>query len=154
HQVHGPEQRRPSYLARDVELIVGDVRDPATVRRALDHVDVVYHLAARVGVALSNYQVAEYSRVNQLGTAVLLEALSERAVRRLVVASSMSIYGEGRYRDAAGGVHDEVRRTRAQLRCNDWEPRGPRGEALTPVPTPEDKPPNLASVYALHKYDQ
>src|SRR5204863_3815461 len=93
-QVHA-ERRRPEYLAPDVELHVGDVRDPDAVRRALTGVDAVFHFAAMVGVGQSMYQVAEYTSVNAVGTGVLLEALIERPVERLVVASSMSIYGEG-----------------------------------------------------------
>src|SRR5690606_39071919 len=93
------------------------------------------------------------TRVNDVGTAVLLEALIERPVERLVVASSMSIYGEGLYRSATGVV-EGGERTREQLRRGEWEVRGPDGEALTPVATPEWKRPNLASVYALSKYDQ
>src|SRR5579863_602686 len=90
-QVHGPERRRPDYLSRDVELIVGDVRDAAAVRHALEGIDAVIHLAAAVGVGQSMYALADYTSVNNLGTAVLLERLSERPVARLVVASSMSI---------------------------------------------------------------
>ena len=152
-QVHG-ERGRPAYLAKDVELVVGDVRDPDAVRRALDGVDVVYHFAARVGVGQSMYELAEYTGVNNLGTAVLLEALIERPVERLVVASSMSIYGEGLYRDADEHVHTAVARTPDQLARAQWEPLGPDGRPLHPVPTPETKPPTLASVYALSKYDQ
>jgi dTDP-L-rhamnose 4-epimerase len=152
-QVHG-ERRRPDYLDLDVELIEGDVRDPATVRRALASVDVVYHLAARVGVGQSMYELAEYTSVNNLGTAVLLEALVEQPVERLIVASSMSIYGEGLYRDEHETVHDRVQRSSEQLARGEWDPRGPGGRPLTHVPTPESKAPTLASVYALSKYDQ
>ncbi len=102
-QVH-PEGRPPEYLDPEVELMVGDVRDPQAVRRALRGVEGVFHLAAVVGVGQSMYEIAEYTSVNNLGTAVLLEALIERPVERLVVASSMSIYGEGLYRDPAGRV--------------------------------------------------
>jgi dTDP-L-rhamnose 4-epimerase len=119
------------------------------VRRALDGVDSVIHLAARVGVGQSMYQLAEYTAVNTTGTAVLLEALLEHPVRKLLVASSMSIYGEGAYEPAPA-----VERTREQLERGEWEPRGPNGEELTPVPTPETKEPSLASVYALTKFDQ
>jgi dTDP-L-rhamnose 4-epimerase len=153
-QVHGEGRRRPAYLDDDVELIVGDVRDPDAVRRALDGVDVVYHFAARVGVGQSMYEVAEYTSVNAGGTAVLLEALIERPVRRLIVASSMSIYGEGLYRDDAEQIHDRVTRTREQLARGEWDPRTPDGRRLIPAPTPETKAANLASVYALSKYDQ
>ncbi|HEX7839146.1 MAG TPA: NAD-dependent epimerase/dehydratase family protein [Kofleriaceae bacterium] len=153
-QVHGTGSRRPSYLAADVELVKGDVRDPDAVHRALRGIDVVYHLAARVGVGQSMYDVVEYTSVNNVGTSVLLEALIAQPVQRLIVASSMSVYGEGLYRDQHGQVHEHVRRTPEQLACNDWEPRAPDGSELVPVPTPEAKAPALASVYALSKYDQ
>ena len=153
-QVHGDAAERPAYLADDVELVVGDVRDPAVVRRALRDVDAVYHFAAAVGVGQSMYEVAHYTGVNNLGTAVLLEAIAERPVARLVVASSMSIYGEGLYRDGAGEIRPAGQRPLAQLRQGDWEVRDASGDPLTPVATPETKPPALASVYALSKYDQ
>src|SRR5438552_1013182 len=97
-QVHGPDCRRPDYLAKDVELQVADVRDRDAVRRALSGIDAVFHFAAAVGVGQSMYQIESYTSINNLGTAVLLEALVERPVERLIVASSMSIYGEGLYR--------------------------------------------------------
>jgi dTDP-L-rhamnose 4-epimerase len=153
-QVHGPDGKRPSYLARDVDLVVGDVRDPDAVRRALSGVDGVFHFAAAVGVGQSMYRIAEYTSVNNLGTAVLLEALSQKPVKRLVVASSMSLYGEGLYRTAGGQIVDAEARPIAQLKRRAWEPAGPAGEALFPFPTPEEKTPSLQSVYALSKYDQ
>ena len=153
-QVHGPGAGRPEYLSPEVELVVGDVRDATAVRRVLRGVDAVYHFAAMVGVGQSMYEVAQYTEVNNLGTATLLEALMEHPVERLVVASSMSIYGEGLYRDAQGRVQAGAERSLEQLRAGDWEVRGPDGQALVPVPTPETKTPSLASVYALSKYDQ
>ncbi len=153
-QVHGPAAARPAYLHPDVELIVGDVRDPAAVREALQGIDAVVHLAARVGVGQSMYEIARYTSVNNLGTAVLLEALIERPVGRLVVASSMSLYGEGMFRDADGHRVAGGERRRDRLRARDWEVYDAAGRPLTPVPTPESKPPNLSSVYALSKYDQ
>lgn len=153
-QVHGPEPRRPAYLHPDIELMVGDVRDPLAVRRALAGIDSVYHFAAMVGVGQSMYEIRQYTDVNNLGTAVLLEALIDRPVERLVVASSMSIYGEGLYADAAGRVVPGQDRPLRQLQAHDWEVRGDDGEPLTPLPTPETKTPSLASVYALSKYDQ
>jgi dTDP-L-rhamnose 4-epimerase len=148
-QVHGGEPQRPDYLSDEIELIPGDVRSPEVVRGALEGVDAVFHLAARVGVGQSMYEPAEYAAANTAGTAVLLEALLEHAVRKLVVASSMSVYGEGAYEPARAAA-----RTREQLERGEWEPRGPNGEELRPVPTPESKEPSLASVYALTKYDQ
>src|SRR3954468_22693553 len=153
-QVHGPDQLRPDYLDSEVELIVGDVRDPADVRRALRDVDAVYHFAAAVGVGQSMYEIANYTSLNNLGTAVLLEALIERPVQRLIVASSMSIYGEGLYKAPDGTVSKGIERSAQQLRNHEWEVRNNRNEVLTPIPTPETKQPTLASIYALNKFDQ
>jgi dTDP-L-rhamnose 4-epimerase len=157
-QVHGSDAKRPDYLDEDVELIVGDVRDRDVVRRALDGVDSVFHFASLVGVGQSMYEVQRYTDVNNVGTAVLLEALIERAterpVERLVVASSMSLYGEGLYRTADGNLFPDVQRSLEQLKGHRWEPEGDNGEALLPIATPETKPPSLASVYALSKFDQ
>jgi dTDP-L-rhamnose 4-epimerase len=153
-QVHGPAAARPGYLSPEVELVEGDVRDAAAVRRALAGVDAVFHFAAMVGVGQSMYEIERYTSVNNLGTAVLLEALVERPVERLVVASSMSIYGEGLYRDADGELVTAGERPLASLKARDWELRDAQGRALTPVPTPETKTPTLSSVYALSKYDQ
>ena len=147
-QVHGDSQR-PDYLDSDVELIAGDVRNEEVVRGALEGVDAVVHLAARVGVGQSMYQQAEYAGANTLGTAVLMAALAQHPVRKVVTASSMSIYGEGAYEPVPA-----AERTREQLERREWEPRGAGGEELTPVPTPETKQPALSSVYALTKYDQ
>ncbi|MBI3802772.1 MAG: SDR family NAD(P)-dependent oxidoreductase [Nitrospirae bacterium] len=153
-QVHGAEAARPSYLHPEVELVIGDVRDPAAVRRVLEGVDAVYHFAAAVGVGQSMYEVARYTEINNLGTAVLLEALIARPVERLIVASSMSLYGEGLYRAADGSRVTAAERSVAQLKAGQWEPTGPNGEPLEPMPTPESKLPCLSSVYALSKYDQ
>ena len=147
-QVHG-ESQRPEYLTDEIELIAGDVRNAEVVRGALEGIDSVVHLAARVGVAQSMYEPAEYAAANTAGTGVLLEALLEHPVRKLVVASSMSVYGEGAYEPAPA-----IGRTREQLERGEWEPRGPNGEELEPLPTPESKEPSLASIYALTKYDQ
>jgi dTDP-L-rhamnose 4-epimerase len=155
-QVHGPDARRPEYLDPEVELVRGDVRDPGAVGRALDGVDAVYHLAAAVGVGQSMYEIASYTAVNNLGTAVVLEEVVRRReqVARLVVASSMSIYGEGLYQDPDGKVAASLERSPEQLLNHEWEVRNNRQQALTPLPTPESKPPALSSVYALGKYDQ
>jgi dTDP-L-rhamnose 4-epimerase len=153
-QGHGGARQRPDYLHPDVELVNGDVRDADAVRHALEGVDAVYHFAAAVGVGQSMYEVARYTAINNLGTAVLLEALIARPVRRLVVASSMSIYGEGLYRAADGELATAADREREQLERGDWEVRDADGRVLEPVPTAEWKTPTLASVYGLSKYDQ
>ncbi|HSL63249.1 MAG TPA: SDR family NAD(P)-dependent oxidoreductase [Gaiellaceae bacterium] len=149
-QVH-PQGERPGYLDADVELVVGDVRDADAVRRALDGAEAVFHLAARVGVGQSMYEIAGYQGVNAYGTGVLLEALLDHPVERLVVASSMSVYGEGAYETRDGRPAVPAGR---RLEAGEWDPRGPDGEELVPVPTPETKEPDLASIYALGKYDQ
>lgn len=153
-QVHGSAQQRPVYLNGDVELMIGDVRDSAAVRRALKDVDIVYHFAAIVGVGQSMYEIANYTSINNLGTAVLLEALIQNPVERLIVASSMSVYGEGLYRDASNQVYNHVKRTIQHLHEGCWEVYSDEGAELEPVVTPETKPPDLSSVYALSKYDQ
>lgn len=153
-QVHGPDRRRPAYLGPDVELVVGDVRDRDAVKRALRGVTAVFHFAARVGVGQSMYRIADYTTDNGVGTAVLLEALAAEPVRRLVVASSMSVYGEGLYRAPSGEIVHGASRAPADVQAGRWEPRGPTGEDLIPMPTPESKAPLLESVYALSKYHQ
>jgi len=153
-QVHGPDQKRPDYLDNEVELVVGDVCDPYAVGRALQAIDAVVHLAAAVGVGESMYEVVRYNQTNNIGTAALLEALIRNPVERLVVASSMSIYGEGLYSAPDGSIAASVARSLKQLEAKDWEVRNAAGDVLTPIATPETKPASLASVYALTKYDQ
>jgi dTDP-L-rhamnose 4-epimerase len=148
-QVHG-EVDPP--LLPDVKLVEADIRDAAAVRRALEGVDHVVHLAAEVGVGQSMYAIERYVAANDLGTAVLLQALIDQPVKRVVVASSMSVYGEGLYRDGEGRVrHDVVRRKQAD---GAFDPVDEDGRAMKPLPTPETKTPNLCSVYALTKFVQ
>jgi dTDP-L-rhamnose 4-epimerase len=153
-QVHGASRTIPEYLSSDVEFVLGDVRDERTVKKALRDVDAVCHLAAMVGVGQSMYEVADYTAVNNLGTAILLEQLIERPVAKLVVASSMSIYGEGLYRNGDGEVVTGSERSLDQLKQHEWELTDEDGGILEPIPTSESKKPSLASVYALSKYDQ
>lgn len=153
-QVHGENAGRPAYLDERVELVVGDVRDPEKVRAVLVGTDAVVHLAAAVGVGQSMYQIREYLDVNSLGTAVLLEALAKRPVAKLVVASSMSIYGDGSYVNARGTLVDAPERDVELLRRGQWDPLEREGTPLVPVPTSESKPARLSSIYALSKYDQ
>ncbi|HBG07767.1 MAG: nucleoside-diphosphate-sugar epimerase [Geobacteraceae bacterium GWC2_58_44] len=154
-QVHGAGATRARYLDPEVELVKGDVRDEDTVQKALEGTEAVFHLAAMVGVGQSMYEIEQYTSVNNCGCAVLLEAMARAAgERKLIVASSMSIYGEGRYRDAQGNLYDEVQRPVEHLKCGRWEPSNEKSERLIPVATPEGKVPSLASVYALSKYDQ
>ena len=153
-QVHGKNPSRPDYLNRDVELQIGDVREKAAVEKALEGIDAVIHLAAMVGVGQSMYQIKDYTDVNNVGTAVLMEALMDKPVEKLVTASSMSIYGEGLYLDQAGNKRMDCERKLSDLKQGRWEMFDENGKMLEPVPTPETKSPNLSSVYALSKYDQ
>lgn len=153
-QVHGEMPGRPHYLHKNAEFVLGDVRNPELLDESLAGVDAVFHFVALVGVGQSMYQIAEYTSVNNLGTAVLLERLVKKPVHKLIVASSMSIYGEGRYLMPDGQPYDRAQRTAAQLKAHEWEISTPEGLPLSPIPTPEDKQPSLASVYALSKYDQ
>jgi dTDP-L-rhamnose 4-epimerase len=151
-QVH-PTRSRPAELPADVELIVGDVRDESAVRKALKGASKVVHLAAEVGVGQSMYAVDRYTSVNDYGTAVLFQQLIEQPVERVVVASSMSIYGEGRYRTLDGEIRDDVVRG-GRNPDGSWDPQDEHGRPLVPAPTPESKPNGLKSVYAIGKFVQ
>jgi dTDP-L-rhamnose 4-epimerase len=152
-QVHGGGSR-PSQLDPEAELVEADVRDADSVARALAGVDSVIHLAAEVGVGQSMYEVERYTSVNDVGTAILFEQLMAHPVRRVVTASSMSIYGEGLYTDADGAVVETARRVIIPQGQKEWDPLDAQGRPLTPIATPEWKRPDLTSIYALNKYVQ
>lgn len=124
--------------------MVVDVRDPEAMKKGLRGVDAVYHL----------YAIEEYVSVNSIGTVVLFEARIEHPVERLVVASSMSIYGEGLYKTTDGVPYPMAQRSMQQRLERRWGPRDGQGRPRIPVPTPETKTPALTSIYALSKYDQ
>ena len=161
-QVHGesaPEPGfRPEYLHPAAELVDGSCGDRHVLDRALEGIDVVFHQAAVVGVGQSMYEIDRYLAGNTQSTAVLLQAivdrLDERPIERLLVASSMSIYGEGQYRLPDGSVYAPRMRPDAQLADKQWEMLGPDGTVAVPEPTGEDKPLHATSVYALSKRDQ
>lgn len=152
-QVHG-DAGRPADLDPEVELIEADIRNGDAVARAVRGVDGIIHLAAEVGVGQSMYEVERYTSVNDVGTAILFERLIDQPVRRVVTASSMSIYGEGLYRDPDGQFVEDADRGALRDGQKNWEPTDRAGRPLTPVATPEWKKPNLASIYALNKYVQ
>jgi dTDP-L-rhamnose 4-epimerase len=152
-QVHG-DQRQPEELPADAELIAGDIRNRDVVAHALNGIDSVIHLAAEVGVGQSMYAVERYTSVNEVGSAILFEQLIERPVRRVVTASSMSVYGEGLYLDADGRVVEDAERQPRTSDDQSWDPADEQGRPLKPVATPEWKRPSLASIYALGKYVQ
>jgi dTDP-L-rhamnose 4-epimerase len=147
----------PDYLNREVEFMRGDMRDRAAVERAVKSVGAIFHFAAAVGVGQSMYEIEQYMGSNTQGTAVLLQVLLDRKIpiEKLVVASSMSIYGEGEYQCIrCGEVAPPVRGTE-QLRAKRWEVNCPQcGEVLTATATSEDKPLQASSIYALSKKDQ
>ena len=156
-QVHGPDRRVPTYFNPRAEMVKGDVRDRELLWSALQGVEVVFHLAAAVGVGQSMYEVERYTSANTLGTAVLLDLLVNRShsVRRLVVASSMSLYGEGSYRCPLCGPVEPQTRDETQMRTGLWEPLCPECRAtLEPLPTAETKPLQPTSIYAISKKDQ
>lgn len=154
-QVHGEEI--PSYLSPEAELIRGDMRDPDGLHRALDGMEIVFNLAAAVGVGQSMYEISRYVGVNTQGAANLLQELLQRKsrVEKLIQASSMSAYGEGRYLCAQCGEMAPGLRSGRRLLEKNWELECPRcSEILTPIPTDERKPLQCSSIYALSKRDQ
>jgi dTDP-L-rhamnose 4-epimerase len=155
-QVHQSGER-PDYLDPEVELHVGDVRDHEAVRRALEDVDAVVHFAAAVGVGQSMYEIERYTSINAIGAAVVLEEALERrdAIRKLLVASSMSIYGEGQYRNPRTGETGLAPwlRPESQLSARNWDVLADDGTPLEPEPTAETKPLRPTSIYAIGKRD-
>ena len=152
-QAHGERSpsSRPEHLSADVELFAGDVRDPEAVARAVEGVDAVVHLAAAVGTGQSMYDIAHYTEVNALGTAILLEAVASAQVERLVVASCVNVYGEGLYRMPGGALVEGRSRPLCRLKERDWEVRDASGMRMIPAPTPETKRLAPVSVYAISK---
>jgi dTDP-L-rhamnose 4-epimerase len=155
-QVH-TNGARPDYLAGDVELVVGDVRDHDAVAGALEGVDTVVHFAAAVGVGQSMYEIERYTSINAIGAAVLLEEVLERRdrIEKLLVASSMSIYGEGQYRNPRTGESGLAPwlRPESQLAERRWDVLDDDGTPLEPEPTAETKTLRPTSIYAINKRD-
>jgi dTDP-L-rhamnose 4-epimerase len=154
-QVHG--NQLPEYLNPGAEFINADIRDEARLLEAIAEVDVIFHEAAMVGVGQSMYQITKYMDVNTLGTAKLLELLvnKEHSVKKLIVASSMSIYGEGKYECEDCGIVYPPLRSDEQMSEHEWELKCPScGKPLKPVPTDEEKPLRPTSIYAISKKDQ
>ena len=153
-QVH---PRRPGYLNPRATYRFQDLHDAEALVESLTGAEIVYHLAASVGVGQSMYRIEDYVETNTLGTARLLQALlnTNANVRRLVVASSMSIYGEGSYRCARCGIVHPALRRADELKRHEWEPRCPecQGE-IEAVPTAETTPLAPTSIYAITKRDQ
>jgi dTDP-L-rhamnose 4-epimerase len=163
-QVHGDSEMGPDgwpvYLSRDARRIKGNILDDGVFAASLRGVTHLVHLAASVGVGQSMTNMVDYTRNNTLATAVMLEDLSRRdhGVQRMVVASSMSIYGEGEYWSTSRGQALAPRlRSSEQLRRRHWELREEKEgctDLLEPVATREEKPLHPASIYAINKRDQ
>jgi len=153
-QVH---KKRPNYLNPNAKYIFGDIRDEDLLAELLKDTEVVFHEAAAVGVGQSMYEIKKYVNVNTYATAKLLDILvnRENTVKKLIVASSMSIYGEGAYKCEDCGVVYPKLRSIDQLKRREWEVKCPNcSKVVKPVPTSEDKPLNPESIYAITKRDQ
>jgi dTDP-L-rhamnose 4-epimerase len=147
-----PDGQVPAYLPAEVEFQRGDVRDRAAWECALEGVEAVFHFAA-----YQDYlpDFAKFFHVNAAGTALLYEVAVERrlSLRKIVVASSQAVYGEGRYTCPRDGDQHPGPRAEAHLQAHAWEPRCPAcGEAMAPAWTPEAAPANGANAYAMSKH--
>ena len=154
-QVH-PSGRLPSWVPEQVEFIHGDVYDRPRLKSAIEGIDVIFHEAALVGVGQSMYQIRRYVEGNSLGGATLLDILAneKHSVKKLIVASSMSIYGEGAYECSACGDVSPDLRGKTQMAAHDWELKCPNcGRKVGALPTPESKPLSPTSIYAVTKRD-
>lgn len=153
-QVH---RATPTYLNENAKFIKGDMRDIDQLRSAIKDIDIIFHQASMVGIGQSMYQINKYVDVNTLGTAKLLNVLvnDEHEVKKLIVASSMSIYGEGAYLcQDCGEVYPSLR-SEEQLKRSDWAIKCPNcGKDVKEIPTKETKPPHSTSIYAISKKDQ
>ena len=153
-QVH---KKEPDYLNKNAELIRADMIDRDTLEVAVKDAEIIFHQAAMVGVGQSMYQIEKYVGVNTFATAKLLDILAneEHSIKKLIVASSMSIYGEGAYQcDDCGMVYPALR-SEEQLGRKQWEMTCPDcRKDVMPVPTTESKPLQPTSIYAVTKKDQ
>ena len=155
-QVH-PNGTPPAYLNANAHFIKGDIRDPQALGEAVRSAEVIFHKACAVGVAQSQYEIAKYVSVNTFGTANLLDILvnTKHGVKKLILAASMSSYGEGLYRCTECGPVRPSLRSSSQMARQDWQPRCPFCEnSVVPVPTPEEAELHSISIYAISKKDQ
>jgi len=156
-QVHGDGQRIPEYLNEECEFIKGDIRNRDELKKTLKGKEIIFHQAAVVGVGQSMYEINKYTEVNILGTANLLDILANEnhRVEKLIIASSMSVYGEGKYSCVECGAVSPKLRSLSQLKRGEWEMRCPLcNQEVESLPTDEDKPLYPTSVYAISKRDQ
>ncbi len=156
-QVHGKERKIPEYFNKSAEFIFGDVCNRDAIKKAISDIEIIFHEAAVVGVGQSMYEIERYTYNNTLGTAILWDVLinEPNKVKKVLVASSMSAYGEGEYKcDKCGIVHPKLRPTE-QLKQHKWEMECPNcGSECSPIPTSEEKCLVPTSIYAISKRDQ
>ncbi len=155
-QVHGPGQKVPDYVNKEAEFVLGDVRDYEAIKKALADVDIVFHEAAAVGVGQSMYKIRQYVETNTMGAANILHFVANERhnIRKLVVASSMSVYGEGKYECENCGIVYPKLRPIGQLKRREWEMRCEKcGKVVKAIPTDEGKPLYPTSIYAITKRD-
>jgi dTDP-L-rhamnose 4-epimerase len=157
-QVHGENAKIPDYANKNAKIILDDFRNRELLKKVLIEIDAVIHLAAMVGVGQSMYQIERYVDTNTAGSAMLLDAIvnSKHNLKKLLVASSMSMYGEGKYycEECRIDVYPPLRSER-QLKAKQWEPLCPTCHSpLIPKPTDEDKPLMPTSIYAMTKHHQ
>lgn len=154
---HPRPPRLPAYANPKCKYILGDVRDKDTLRRAMDGVEVVFHHAAAVGSGISMIDVGRFVAVNSLGTANLLELVIEKReqIKKVIVASSMTVMGEGTYECHVHGVYYPFLRPLEQFARNEWEVRCPQcGMPSEPLPMKEERPLLPLTVYGLTKMDE
>lgn len=157
-QIHGDSQALPSDIAPHVQLIVADIQDFDAVSRAVAGQEYIVHLAAETGTGQSMYEITRYERINIGGTANLLQALTKdcrNSLKRLVVASSRAVYGEGRYLTPKSEIIYPEPRSVTDMLAGRFEPLDPvSGEPCTVLPTNEDSPLHPISFYGLTKQTQ
>ena len=156
-QIHGVNAKLPPYLAGKVDFLQGDIVNKGDVEQAVSAIDVVVHLAAETGVGQSMYQISRYVDVNIKGSAVLLESIIEKgkSIKKVIVASSRAVYGEGKYRCESCGVVYPEQRTEDTLGAKRWQMQCPKcGRSIEPLPTDEQSLLKPTSIYAVTKQAQ
>lgn len=156
-QVHGNSKKPPEYLHQDAKFVLGSVTDNDLLQKLVKDVDIIFHLAAMVGVGQSMYEIEKYVNHNIYGTANLLDILvnKDHHVKKLVVASSNTTYGEGKYECEHCGIIYPDLRPESQLIKKEWEVKCPNcGRNIKPLPTDESTPFNSSSIYAFSKQNQ
>lgn len=156
-QVHGKIGKPPEYLNKNIKFLKGNLANYENLYSAVKDVEIIFHLAAAVGVGQSMYQISKYIEYNTMGTANILDILVNKKhnVKKLIIASSMSIYGEGKYKcESCGDMYPKLREIN-DLKADFWEFKCKNcGKQLTPLPTDEEKPLDSTSIYAMSKKHQ